>query len=345
MFYCSGSQVVHEAFVTDQEIVRNELQVLLGEMGIHSSEPLRNDMTCLLSAPGKLLSPSAISSRIPQGFWALLPCAIARYCVPTADFQFISRIGLACEFLHSALDSFDEIEDDDTSEQRTLLGDGRFLNTATFLYTLVPMILDSLYPRYLSFEQVRALQQQLSTDMIIAMRGQHRDILAEQADLATFLPEECLHIVSAKSGVLFRFVCRIAAQAVNADDELVNSFSELGELMGIVAQLENDVHGLERELVSQDASTQKSDLRRGKKTLPIVLAHKQLIGLWDIERDEQCEQAHLQMTAYDQAIKATLGAANHLRARALALVPRIEQLRGAIMPSKLCVLLNLVTTY
>ena len=334
---------MHEAFVTDQKILRNELQVLFGELGIHSSEPLRTDMTCLLSAPGKLLSSSAISSRIPQGFWALLPYTIARYCLSTADNRLASRIGLACEFLHSALDSFDEIEDDDTSEQRTLLGDGRFLNTATFLYTLVPLILDSLCPRYLSFEQLRVLQQLLASDMLMAMRGQHRDILAEQADLATFLPEECLHIVSAKSGVLFRLVCRIAVHTVNANDELVNCFAEVGELMGIVAQLENDVHGLERELVSHSESTQKSDLRRGKKTLPIVLAQKQFIGLWDAERDEQREHVH--MTAYDQAIKATLGAAEHLRERALLLIPRIEQIRGEAMPSELRILLNLVTTY
>ena len=334
---------MHEAFVSDQKILRNELQVLLGELGIHSSEPLRTDMTCLLSAPGKLLSSSAISSRIPQGFWALLPCTIARYCVSTTDYRLASRIGLACEFLHSALDSFDEIEDDDTSEQRTLLGDGRFLNTATFLYTLVPLILDSLCPRYLSSEHLRLLQQLLTSDMIMAMRGQHRDILAEQADLATFLPEECLHIVSAKSGVLFRLVCRMGAHAINASDELVNCFAEVGELMGIVAQLENDVHGLERELVSRDESTQKSDLRRGKKTLPIVLAQKQFIGLWDAERDEQREHVH--MTAYDQAIKATLGAADHLRERALLLIPRIEQIRGEVMPHELRILLNLVTTY
>ena len=339
---------MHEAFVTDQEILRNELQVLLGELAIDPTEPLGVDMTCLLSAPGKLLSSSVISSRIPQGFWALLPLTIARYCVPTADRRLVHRIGLACEFLHSALDCFDEIEDDDTSEQRTLLDDGRFLNTATFLYTLVSLVLESLFPRSLTSEQLHSLQRLLTTEVMLAMQGQHRDILAERADLATFSPEECLHIVSAKSGVLFRLVCRIAAHAVNANNELVNCFAEVGELMGIVAQLENDVHDLEKELASQDKQnepSQKSDLRRGKKTLPIVLAHKQLMSLQNAESDEQREQAHIQMTAYDQAIKATLGAAAHLRERALLLVPRIEQMRGEVMPDSLRLLLNLTTTY
>ncbi len=333
---------MHEAFVADQETLRCELQVLLKELDVRSSEPLGADMTCLLSAPGKLLSSAIVSSRIPKGFWALLPLSIARYCVPTAEGRLVSRIGLACEFHHSALDSFDEIEDDDASEQRTALGDGRFLNTATFLYALVPLVLDSLCPRYFSPEHLRVLQRLLTTEVLLAMRGQHRDILAERTDLATFLPEECLRIVSAKSGTLFRLVCRISAQTVNANDELVNSFAEIGELMGIVAQLENDVHGLERELVSQGQPEQKSDLRREKKTLPIVLAHKQFIGLQTIERDEH---AQMHMTAYDQAIKATLGAAAHLRERALALVPRIEQIRGEAMPAELHILLNLVTTY
>ena len=334
---------MHEAFVSDQKMLCSELHILLGELSIHSSDPLRIDITCLLSAPGKLLSSSVISSRMPQGFWALLPCAIARYCIPTIDARMISRVGLVCEFLHSALDSFDEIEDDDLSEQRTMLGDGRFLNTATLLYTLAPLILNSLYPRSLTLERLCFLQHLLASEVSMAMRGQHCDILAEQADLATFLPEECLRIVSAKSGVLFRLVCRLSAYATHVDDELVNCFAEIGELMGIVAQLENDVHGLEQELASQDMLTQKSDLRRGKKTLPIVLAHKQFIGLQTSERAEPSEQAH--MTAYEQAITATLGAANHLREKALALVPHVEQLRGKTMPDELRILLNLVTTY
>ena len=336
---------MHEAFVADQEMLRSELRNLLTELDVHSSEPLCADMARLLAAPGKLLSSSAISSRIPKGFWALLPLAIARYCVPTAERKLISRIGLACEFLLSALDSFDEIEDDDASEQRTMLGDGRFLNTATFLYTLVPLVLESLCPLYLSSEQLRFLQRLLATEVISAMHGQHRDILAEQADIATFLPEECLYIVSAKSGVLFRLICRLSAHAVNASDDLVHCFAEVGELMGIVAQLENDIHGLEKELVSQEkpgVPAQKTDLRRSKKTLPIVLAQKQFIGLQTVERDEQ---VHIHITAYDQAIKATLGAAAHLREKALALVPRIEQARGEVMPDELHILLNLVTIY
>ena len=116
--------------------------------------------------------------------------------------------------------------------------------------------------------------------------------------------------------------------------------------MGIVAQLENDVHGLEKELAAQDTQKepiQKSDLRRNKKTLPIVLAHKQFISLCHARRNEPKEQ--LQLIAYDQAIKATLGATDSLREKALSLVPRIERVRGEVMPSELYLLLNLVKRY
>jgi geranylgeranyl pyrophosphate synthase len=336
---------MRETFVTDQEIMRDEFQVLLEELGFQRSEPLYNDMTCLLSAPGKLLSPSPSSMRLPKGYWALLPYTIAHYCVPTANVRFLSRIGIACEILLTSLDAFDEIEDDDVSEQRTALGDGRFLNTATLLYTLVPLVLDSLCPHFLSVEHLRELQHLLTMDMVKAIRGQHRDILAEQDDLTTFLPEECLHIVSAKSGVLFELVCRMGALAVGAQEELVNSFAEIGEFMGIVAQLENDVHGLEHELDTSEENVTKSDLRRGKKTLPIVLARKQFAGLQSLEADTSVDEKRMYLTAFDQAIKATLGAATHLREEALMRIPYIEQLRGETVPMKLRVLLNLVSTY
>ena len=113
--------------------------------------------------------------------------------------------------------------------------------------------------------------------------------------------------------------------------------------MGIVAQLENDVHGLEKELATQDTLAQKSDLRRSKKTLPIVLAHKQFISLCNTGKNLSKEQ--LQLTAYEQAIKATLGAADSLREKALSLVPHIESVRGEVMSAELHILLNLVKTY
>lgn len=336
----------HDAFASDHIALRGAMHDLLDSRDLLPSTSLGADVHCLLKAPGKLLSSYAVSTRFTTGFWAHLPLAIARYCVPSAENALMMRVALSCELLHSALDCFDEIEDDDSSEERDALGDGRFLNAATFLYTLVFSLFDDLRPRPLSTEQVTSLQGLLTTQLLLAMRGQHRDILAECADLSTFPSEECLSIAAIKSGGLFRLVCRMSAQAVNAPRTLVQLFAEVGELMGIVAQLENDVHGLEFELQEYEGETsKKSDVRRNKKTLPLVIAHKQLTALQQnaqrADTEEQREQeATMQAIAYKHGIIATLGAAAQLRERARVLVGHIEQVQGKL-PETLRILFNL----
>lgn len=342
---------MHECFAADQTLLRKHLYLLLNEFGILPSDGLGGDLLFLLQASGKLLSQTSVSARMPNGYWALLPYSIAHYCTPDADQGLLSRVALACEFLHSALDSFDEIEDDDSSEQRRTLSDGRFLNAATTLYTLVPLIFDTLCPSLLSLEQMRSVQHLLNTALLAAMRGQHQDVLAEVAPLEAFPPEECLRIASAKSGVLFQFVCRLGVQAVHESPALGDLFAEVGLLMGTVAQLENDVHDIEQELATaagHPSTDYKTDLLRGKKTLPIVLAHKQLAALQNgaqaTEKATMGDLPDAHTLAYYHGMKATLGASAHLREHAHSLIIQIEQERGMPMPEPLRFLLTLGTT-
>ncbi len=337
-----------DTLTSDFVALRDALDDLLKTWDLSATTSLGADVRRLLQAPGKLFS-SADSSR--RGFWALLPFALARYCMPNAGNTLTIRIALCCELLHSALDAFDEIEDDDSSEERDELGDGRLLNAATYLYTLVPSLLGDLSPSFLSLEQWAELQRLLTTELLSAMRGQHQDIVTEGADLASFSPEVCLQIAAAKSGGLFRLVCRLSAQAVNAPDALVQGFADVGEVMGVVAQLENDVHGLEVELQENaSATSRKSDLRREKKTLPLVFAHRQLLALQGTplhaDREEQRGQdaATRQVLAYRNAILATLGAATQLREQARNRVDGIEQLNGP-MPEVLRTLFGIDTVY
>ena len=338
----------NEAFASDLTALKGALQDVLFARDLLPPTLLGVDIHRLLQAPGKLLS--SHSSRHPTGFWALLPLATARYCTPSAKNTLLIRLALCCELLHCALDCFDEIEDDDSSEERDALGDGRFLNAATALYTLALSLLDDVCPHFISFEQRNGLQHLLLAELLSAMKGQHLDLLAERADLASFLPEECLKIVAAKSGGLFRLVCRISAQAVNAPDTVTQRFADIGELMGIVAQLENDVHGLEVEIqVSAGETPRKSDIRRNKKTLPLVFAQKHLTALQQsvppVDTEEQREQGTtMQAVAYKNAIIATLGAVAQLREQANALVGHIEHIQGKL-PEQLCFLLRLDADY
>ena len=79
----------------------------------------------------------------------------------------------------------------------------------------------------------------------------------------------------------------MGAQCAGASDELCAKYAEFGELLGIAAQLDNDCNDLYYLLYSQGwalsseeivrtSNMMKSDLVRGKKTLPIVLAAEEI---------------------------------------------------------------------
>lgn len=344
---------MNEVFTLDQAQLRSTLKDLLVTFGFPPSDPPGADIHLLLQTPGKLLAPDASAAHVPAGYWALLPLFLARYCVPTAEDMLVGRVALACELLHSALDTFDDLEDDDRSEVRSMLGDGRFLNAGTMLMTLVPLILEDLAPSYLSFAKVHHLQHLLMKELLAAMRGQHYDLLSEQADFATFEPAQCLQIATAKSATLFQLVCQMSLEAVQAPEEIARLFVQIGQYMGIIAQLENDVHDLEVELTLQENNPQaspKSDVRRQKKTFPIVLAYRQLLALQNndlnADRDKQGEEAlSLQQVAFEQAVTATFGTIEYLRKCANLLAARIVDLCGKEMPEGLRTLLNLDTPY
>jgi geranylgeranyl pyrophosphate synthase len=339
-----------ERFSSDQVCLCEAVCELLAAKGLSPDDPLGSDIACLLAAPGKVLAGGELSARLPNGCWALLSLAIARYGAPSSASAVQLRVALCCEFLLCALDAFDEIEDDDGSQVRAALGDGRFLNAATCLLTLASQSLGSLAPDLLSYERAHMLGQRFLEELITAMHGQHQDLLMEGADVATFPLERALRIAAEKSGTLFQLVCRLSAEAVGTTAELAGLLGDIGSLMGTVAQLENDAHDLESELTSQEGSGQqearKSDLRRGKKTLPMVLASQQYVAL---RKDGGAPNPDGQIGAWEiavsRAVTATLGAAVHLRERAASLVPAVERLCGEAMPAVLRTLLTLDRMY
>ena len=82
-------------------------------------------------------------------------------------------------------------------------------------------------------------------------------------------------MAAAKAGSLMSLACRLGALCAGADETLCEQFAEMGKLLGIAHQLDNDSHDLYYLLqgsLSSTVTSGKSDLERGKKTLPVVLA-------------------------------------------------------------------------
>lgn len=116
-----------------------------------------------------------------------------------------------------------------------------------------------------------------------ATEGQHRDLVAELQPASDFTQQDRIDIAAQKAGSLMSVACSIGVLCVEAPEEVHQNFAQIGHLVGIAAQLDNDSHDLyylihtgnKKDLAQPYSTTVKTDLIRGKKTLPLVLAHQQ----------------------------------------------------------------------
>ncbi len=251
---------------------------------------LYTDVVQALKGPGKLLSrpDTGIDPLNPShiaGVWSLLTLLIAQHISPNIDPEYASSVAVAVECFVCALDLLDDIEDDDQTPIVQALGMPRALNLSTALLALTQHAVLSLSKQDITPALILCLLETFQESSLTATSGQHRDLLAEQRLAQDLTQEECIEIAAGKAGTIMRLACRLGALCAGADDTLCAQFSELGALLGIAHQLDNDCHDLYYLLqdnistiipgeIVETRKSVKTDLVRGKKTLPVVLAAK-----------------------------------------------------------------------
>jgi geranylgeranyl pyrophosphate synthase len=245
--------------------------------------PLREDVALALRQEGKLLAWRAVSRAEAQvgrlsepqaGRWPLLTFLIARSLSPAVALDYAAGAALAVECLVCAIDILDDLVDDDQTPLLQAVGEARAINAAAALLALAQQAILTVAPgaRAPAAEPL-ALLGELQAASLACLAGQQSDLLAEAQPLSAYGREDCLALAAAKAGSLMRLACRLGALVAGASPPLCELFSRLGELLGIAGQLDNDCHDLHASLAPPPALSQpKSDLRRGKKTLPLVLA-------------------------------------------------------------------------
>ena len=270
-------------FAAQQDVLRERLLFLLA-----TQHPvLRADVVRALEEEGKLLAKpraDAVAVR-PDGSWALLTMLVAQHIDPDIDLLCVSSVAIAIECFVCALDLLDDVEDEDQTPSIQVLGVARALNVATALMMLAQQAISSLSQQAVPPGRILSLLDTLQASALNAAAGQHRDLLAEQRSAQELTLEECIEIAASKAGALMRLACRLGALCAGAGDVMCEHFSELGELLGIAHQLDNDAHDLYYLLQSETSAVPptkaenitrsiKTDLVRQKKTLPVVLAAK-----------------------------------------------------------------------
>ena len=268
-------------YAAHQEVLRERLSYILESL----NAPLKVDVERALSDRGKLLFQADVTTpgSLPSGNWALLPLLLIYYVSPAMNSVVASSVGVAVECYVCALDLLDDVEDEDQTPIVKELGVARVLNVSTTLLMMTQQALLSLEQEGIPPERILRLLTILQTCTLVATTGQHRDLLAEHRLASDMTQEECIEIAASKAGAIMRFACLVGPVLAEANETLCTLFAEMGELLGIAHQLDNDSHDLyyllqgqssTRNVVGTESTPQsvKSDLARGKKTLPVVLA-------------------------------------------------------------------------
>jgi geranylgeranyl pyrophosphate synthase len=317
------AQLPANPFAAQQQLLRERLHLLLSTL----HPMLQADVRRAFEERGKLLSQSsydasAANPGLPSGSWPLLTLLVAQCISPRVDLAFASSVAIATECFVCALDLLDDVEDEDQTPIILELGVARTLNISTTLLTLARQALHLCLQQGVDQALVLRLLGIMDEATLVATSGQHRDILAEQREARDLTREECIEIAATKAGAIMRMACLLGAICTGANEAECAEFAEMAELLGIAHQLDNDAHDLYYLLESVDTSpgipverSVKTDLARGKKTLPVVLAVSMSKSLQENREPSDGEKQEY-MQALHEGIMTTWGVSLLYRERA-----------------------------
>ena len=329
MFSDSGLSAAH------QFLLRERLLAFL----VPLPAPLSADVDAALRGKGKLLSTLTPDASLQAGVWPYLTLSVSLMISPGVDLEGACACALAMECFVCALDLLDDVEDGDRTPILREVGIPRALNTSTALLALTFLALQSVRNGELS----NRLQQAITTALLTATSGQHRDLIAEQESFDDLTDEQCidrcLEIASGKAGAIMALACRVGALVAGAGSDLVELCAEMGRLAGISFQLKNDCHDFTASLASlgHEEGPIKTDIERDKKTLPLVLARR-------LQKSATCADDKEQEA---KLLNAGLGAAWAIRLLytdyVREQVAKVEECQGSATPLLLLDLLDIST--
>lgn len=173
--------------------------------------------------------------------------------------------GAAMEFFAAALDVFDDLEDQDTSDALFRRhGQAQAMNAATALLMLAQSALVRLRLRGIDEPMITRAMEALVSAGATACAGQYRDLEYESEPFIT--ERQYFNMTRMKSASLVECACRLGAITAGSDDHTVEALGLLGRNLGVAAQITNDAGSIRSQ------GSGKSDISRKKKTLPILFA-------------------------------------------------------------------------
>jgi geranylgeranyl diphosphate synthase type I len=238
-----------------------------------------------LGAPGKVMYWSALVDRgedAPLPRWPLMVILSYQASLAAeerAGWRAAMPAVVAVEIAVAAADLIDEAADDDPSPIIEQYGVGQALNTANLMLVMAQQVLlwEARAGNSQALDALGALQEML----VEAAVGQHLDMAYETMAPQEVSPDMSGEMTEKKAGALIGGSLKMGALMAGADGEVVGLLEQIGRHLGSIAQISNDLQDvLPRDAVVLDDtgreievnSNPKTDLRRRKRTLPIVYA-------------------------------------------------------------------------
>ncbi|MBD3922627.1 polyprenyl synthetase family protein [Paenibacillus sp. PR3] len=173
--------------------------------------------------------------------------------------QQASAAAAAVELMILSLDIYDDLQDQDNEQVPwSAISPALALNAAIGLQALS---VDVLMELPIAMHRKMAAVKALNKGILNAVNGQHADLLNE-----TMTEDECLAMIENKSGALVASACLVGAALMT--DEYAELIESYGRGLGVSAQINNDVEGIQRW-------STRNDLLARKQTLPIQFVLEQ----------------------------------------------------------------------
>jgi 4-hydroxy-3-methylbut-2-enyl diphosphate reductase len=186
----------------------------------------------------------------------------------------------AVELIHNWSLVHDDIEDGDRTRRGrpalwTICGEAQAINVGDCVFALAFRCLGRLRDQGVPEAQVSALLSELARTSVDLTVGQMRDLTYETTN--DIDSERYLAMIEGKTAALIRCATYGGALIGSGDEVDAARFGELGRRLGLAFQMRDDVLGI----WGTDAETGKptgADIRRRKKSLPVVLGFERAAG-------------------------------------------------------------------
>ncbi len=178
----------------------------------------------------------------------------------------------AIEMIHNFTLLHDDIEDND-SERRgrptawTVWGKPLAINVGDYLYTLAFQTLGQLDDAHFAPETVLAVQRMVTGACLTLTAGQDLDLRFEQLPQVT--TAMYLDMVAKKTGALLEASILSGAILGTSNRQTIENYHQFAANIGIAFQIQDDILGIWGDS-SQTGKSVDNDLRRKKKTLPVL---------------------------------------------------------------------------